>query len=239
MIENIPLQTAVQEAWQKRPEIQQSALNLENAAIEVKATRNELLPSVNLFGLYEQIGIAGVSATTTSTASGFVPVLTDPVLFANGTPATLGTPALPLFVGAQNFNTVSSRHVAGLVDAWDSMIHNNYPTYEAGINLTLPIRNRAAQADNGQAILTQRLQQTQYRQIQNTIVLNVRQTLIALVQDRAAVAAAEEAEMLAQQTLDDEQKKYQLGSSTSYNVVLRSRTTLPPRRGRFCAIAST
>lgn len=223
VIENIPLQTAVQEAWQKRPELQQSALNLENAAIEVKATRSELLPTVNLFGLYEQIGIAGVSTTTTSTASGFVPVLSDPVLLANGTPATLGAPAVPLFVGAAISNTVSTRHVAGVADAWDSMIHNNYPTYEAGINLTLPIRNRAAQADNGQAILTQRQQQTQYRQIQNTIVLNVRQTLIALVQDRAAVAAAQEAEMLAQQTLDDEQKKYQLGSSTSYNVVLRSR----------------
>ncbi len=73
------------------------------------------------------------------------------------------------------------------------MIHNNYPTYEAGINVTLPIRNRAAQADNGQAIFTQRLQEMQYRQTQNTIVLNVRQTLIALVEGRAAVAAAQEA----------------------------------------------
>jgi hypothetical protein len=87
------------------------------------------------------------------------------------------------------------------------MIRNNYPTYEAGINLTLPIRNRAAQADNAQASLTQRQQEVQYRQTQNTIVLNVRQALIALVQDRAAVTAAEKAEMLAQQTLDDEQKE--------------------------------
>ena len=56
------------------------------------------------------------------------------------------------------------------------MIHNNYPTYEAGVNVTLPIRNRAAQAANTQAILTQRQQEVQYRQTQNTIVLNVRQT---------------------------------------------------------------
>jgi outer membrane protein len=54
-------------------------------------------------------------------------------------------------------------------------------------------------------------------------VLNVRNTIIALQQDRAQVAAAEKARNLAQQTLDAEQKKYQLGSSTSYNVVLRSR----------------
>ena len=86
---------------------------------------------------------------------------------------------------------VTTKHNAGLLDAWDNMIHNNYPTYEAGINVTLPIRNRAAQAANAQAALAQRQQEVQYRQTQNTIVLNVRQALIALVQGRAAVAAAE------------------------------------------------
>jgi outer membrane protein TolC len=223
VVETIPLQTAVQEAWQKSPELQQASLNLKNAAIEVQATKNALLPSVNLFGLYEQIGIAGLSNTTTSTATGFAAVPTEPVLFANGTPATVGTPALPLFVGAQTFNTVTATANSGLADAWSNMLHNNYPTYEAGVNLTLPIRNRAAQANNAQAALTQRQQEVQYRQTQNIIVLNVRQALIALVQDRAAVTAAEKAQMLAKQTLDDEQKKYQLGSSTSYNVVLRTR----------------
>ncbi|MGA2719912.1 MAG: TolC family protein, partial [Candidatus Acidiferrales bacterium] len=223
VVETIPLQTAVQEAWQKRPELQQAALNLKNAGIEVKATSNALLPSVNVFGLYEQIGLAGSSTSTTSTATGFAAVPTEPVLFANGTQATIGNPALPVFVGAQTFSTATTTARGGLGDAWSSMIHNNYPTYEAGINLTLPIRNRAAQADNAQASLAQRQQEVQYRQEQNTIVLNVRQALIALVQGRAAVTAAIEAEKFARQTLDDEQKKYQLGASTSYNVVLRTR----------------
>jgi len=223
VVETIPLQTAVQEAWQKRPELQQAALNLKNAGIEVKATSNALLPSVNVFGLYEQIGLAGSSTSTTSTATGVAAVPTEPVLFANGTQATIGNPALPIFVGAQTFSTATTTARGGLADAWSSMIHNNYPTYEAGINLTLPIRNRAAQADNAQASLAQRQQEVQYRQEQNTIVLNVRQALIALVQGRAAVTAAIEAEKFARQTLDDEQKKYQLGASTSYNVVLRTR----------------
>ena len=53
--------------------------------------------------------------------------------------------------------------------------------------------------------------------------VNVRNALIALTQYRAQVAAAEKAQDLAQRTLDSEQKKYQLGSSTSYLVVQRSR----------------
>jgi outer membrane protein TolC len=65
--------------------------------------------------------------------------------------------------------------------------------------------------------------EVQKRQTENTIVIGVRNALIALQQDRAQVTAAEKARLLAQQTLDAEQKKYQLGSSTSYNVVLRSR----------------
>jgi len=89
--------------------------------------------------------------------------------------------------------------------------------------LTLPIRNRAAQADNAQAMLNERLQKTQYRQEQNTIFVSVRNALIAMREDRASLAAAAESKKLAVQTLQDEQEKYKLGASTSYNVVLRSR----------------
>src|SRR6204780_564828 len=46
VVENIPLQDAVQEAWRKRPELYQADLNLKNSRIEVKATRNALLPSL-------------------------------------------------------------------------------------------------------------------------------------------------------------------------------------------------
>ena len=112
---------------------------------------------------------------------------------------------------------------SGLGNALSTLFSNNYPTYAAGVTFSIPIRNRSAQADNARALLNERVQQTQYRQTQNTIVLNVRNAMIALQQDRAQVAAAEKARTLAQQTLDAEQKKYQLGSSTSYNVVLRSR----------------
>src|SRR5208283_1531335 len=53
----------------------------------------------------------------------------------------------------------------------------------------------------------------------NTIVLNVRQALITLVQDRAAITAAEEARVFAQQSYDDEVKKLQLGTSTAFTVI--------------------
>ncbi|MGA8222898.1 MAG: TolC family protein [Candidatus Acidiferrales bacterium] len=225
VIENIALQDAVKEAWQKRPEILQADLNLKNAGIEVKATKNALLPSLNIFGQYSATGLGGNLISTTETATAFAANPLAPVVDINGMPLIIPpAPGVLAFTGIPTaFNTTTTTKPGGLNDALDSMINNKFPTYAAGLNLTLPIRNRSAQADNARALLDQRQLEVQYRATQNTIVLNVRNALIALQQGRAQVAAAAKARELAQQTLDAEQKKYQLGSSTSYQVVLRSR----------------
>ena len=217
VVENMPLQDAVQEAWKKRPEIYQADLNLKNAGIEAKATHNALLPTLNLYGQFSQIGLSGNSIVSTSqTPTSITPIPSEPIV-----DSTTGLQIGNEVVGFPVFPTAVTTN--GLGTALDNMITNHFPTYAAGVNFSIPLRNRSAQADNARALLDERQQQVQYRQTQNTIVLNVRNAIIALQQDRAQVAAAEKARHLAQQTLDAEQKKYQLGSSTSYNVVLRSR----------------
>ena len=224
--ENLPLMDAVQEAWQKRPEIFQADLNLKNAEIEVKATRNSLLPTLNLVGQYSATGLAGDTIVQNQTQTGFEAQTSAPIVGADGLPFNVGNPGapgVPAFVGLPVFNTTTTIQRSGLGTALDQMVHADFPTYSAGLNLILPIRNRSAQADSARAQLDKRQQVVQYRQLQNTIFVGVRNAQIALQQDRAQVAAAEKARILAQQTLDAEQKKYQLGSSTSYQVVLRSR----------------
>ncbi len=191
--EDIPIQDAVNEAWKKRPEIQQAGLNLKNAGVEIKATKNALLPQLSIFGLFQETGLGGTGSACVANC-GFFSANKQVVYFP-----------------------------VGLGYGLDNMINNNYPTYEGGLNLTLPIRNRAAQAANATAQLNERQQETSYRQLQNTVFLAVRNAMIALQQDRATVAAAGEARVLAQQTYVDEKKKYDLGSSTAYNVVLRER----------------
>ena len=219
IVENIPLQDAVQEAWRKRPELYQADLNLKNSQIEVKATRNALLPSLNAYVQYVSQGLNGTGFNTTGINGTFVADPEAPLVDANGVPILInGNEA---FTGAPASTTAVSH--GGVNDALSQLFRNQYPTYAAGITLTMPLRNRSAQADSARAQFDERQQRVQYRQTENTIVINVRNAIIALAQDRSQVAAAEKARNLAQQTLDAEQKKYQLGSSTSYQVVLRSR----------------
>lgn len=220
VVENVPLDTLMAEAWQNRPEMTQTRLTLENDKIEVKVTRNALLPSLTLFGFYQGQAYAGNQTITQSqTLTGFSADLTTPIVDVNGVPTS--NPAL--YAPIPLFNTVTTVNRTGIGTALNQMINASNPTYEGGITLSLPIRNRSAQADSARAMISERQEETLLRQLQNTIFVNVRQAQVSLEQDRANVAAAAEATKLAQQTLDAEQKKYQLGSSTSYTVVQRAR----------------
>jgi outer membrane protein len=214
--QNISLEDAVHEAWQKRPELQQAELNLKNAGIEIKATKNALLPTLNLFAEYQGAGLGGVITPKTDTGAFEI---TGPVFTTSGTGGVIPAGTTPSgFVGTA-ITADGTPIPGGLTDDWNGMIHGTYPTFEAGLNLTLPIRNRAAEAQNATAQLNQREQEVEYRQTQSTIVLNVRQALITLVQDRAAITAAQEARVFAQQSYDDEVKKLQLGTSTAFTVI--------------------
>ncbi len=210
---NISLDDAVQEAWKNRPEIQQAELNLKNAGIEIKATKNALLPTVNLFGEYSATGLGGIERKSTTTTTGLVADTAAPIVDATGAPVP------GLFEPSAISAVIPFNFPGGLGDDLSRMLYARYPTFEGGINFTLPIRNRAAEAANATAQLNERQQVVQYKQTQSTIVLNVRQTLITLDQDRAAIAAAEEARTLQQQSYDDEVKRLQLGTSTAFTVI--------------------
>lgn len=66
-----PLEQLIGLAMRDRPELQESAINLENENISRKAATNALLPTVNLVGYYGGTGLAGInnpSAQSSSTA---------------------------------------------------------------------------------------------------------------------------------------------------------------------------
>ena len=236
-VPNIALPDAVKEAWANRPELKVDELTLTNDNVEIKATRNELLPALTLAGNYQSAGLGGISTIRSSTPLTFVPNLNVPILDANGNPVFSG--GVQEYVGAGNtFNTTTTIVPGGVGNAYSSVFQNQFPSYSASLNLSLPLRNRSAQADHARALLNERQYQTEYQRDKNTIVVGVRNALIAIQQDAAQVVATQKATQLAQQTLDDEQKKYSLGASTSYNVILRSRDLTAAKGNELLAKAN-
>jgi outer membrane protein len=223
---------AIKEAFAKRPELQEEVLNLLNAEIDVKANRNALLPTLSLGAFYESQGLAGNSA-----------ILGAPTIISSGVPVVDATGAPVLVNGAPIFEAATTAPVTGtnqqgFSTAQSQIFHNQFPEYAAQLNLILPLRNRAAQAEYARALLSQRQLQTQERQLRNAALLDVRNSYIALTQDRAQVDAASKARELQQQTFDAEQKKYQLGASTVYNVILTQRDLITAQGTELRALAN-
>ncbi len=214
-IEITPLQDAVKEAWEKRPDVRQAQVDMLNRDINVRATRNALLPVLSLFGQYGWNGLAGNSKIPGAPTGAFRANPTSPIVTATGTPTGTftSTPVLD----------PSTLALSGLSSALSSIFANDFPTYTLQLNLNIPIRNRSAQADSARAFLEQRQAEARVRQLQNSVVVEVRNAQIALEQNRARVAAAQKARILQEQTLDAEQKKYQLGASTIFFVIQAQR----------------
>jgi len=225
-IEAPSFEEAAKEAFAKRPELQEEALNLLNGEIDLKATRNALLPTATLNAQYGSVGLAGNQPKfTTKTIAGV------PVVDANGNPVAGD------FLPATQF-TPNGIGQAGFGDAMSSVFHNNFPDYQVSLNVQIPIRNRSAQADNQRAILFQHQLEAQLQLLKNAALLDVRNTYIALTQDRAQVDAASKARELQQQTFDAEQKKYQLGASTVYLVIQTQRDLINAQGTELRALAN-
>lgn len=231
-----PLVEAVKEAWTSRPDVRQAQIDLESREVTRKATRNEMLPTLTLSGQYGGQGLAGNSIVTTTTPLGtFTADPNSPLVDSAGNPVQVG--GTPVFVGSPNFAATSTLLPAGLNDAWSRLFNFEFPNYSVRLDLTIPIRNRAAQADNAQALLEERQSEARLRQLQNNIVVEVRNAQIALEQSRARVEAAQKSRELQERTLDAEQKKYQLGASSIFFVIQAQRDLAQAESAEVRALA--
>jgi outer membrane protein len=233
VIENPSFEDSIKEAFAKRPELQEQLYNLKNADIDIQATHNALLPSLTLSGQYSSVGLAGnssIKGTSTLSANPLLPILDE-----NGNPVFVN--GVPIFEPLQKTSGIGTNQ-QGFTTAESQLFHNRFPDYSAQLTLSLPLRNRSAQADSARAILTQRQQETALQQLKNAALLDVRNTYIALTQDRAQVDAASEARQLQQETFDAEQKKYRLGASTVYNVILTQRDLIAAQGTELRALAN-
>jgi outer membrane protein TolC len=133
-------------------------------------------------------------------------------------------------VGAQNPATtgcipVGSIATTGFTDAFGNLFNSTAPDKGVAINIQIPLGNRAAQATQIRSRLEFRQSQLALKSLENQIGFTVRNDAFTVEQNRARVAAAQKARELSAQTLDAEQKKYNLGAST-YLAVLQDERDL-------------
>jgi outer membrane protein len=148
-----------------------------------------------------QIGLAGARNAT------------QPEVDLVGLMQNNGLGGNPLAAGAY------SGYNGGYGSALEQVFARNYPTYGIGVQVTLPIHNRVAEADLARDELQVKQSQIRLAQLQNQARLEVEDATIAMRRARASYQAAVEARRLQQESLEAEQLKFEVGSSTAFFVI--------------------
>ena len=119
-------------------------------------------------------------------------------------------------VGGTQFNSLGNRITSSSVN---QMFGFGYPTYGAQLSLTLPLKNRGAQAELGNALVSRRSDLYSERQVREQVQLDVNNAVHQLEQAKLSIAAGKEALDLAKKNTAAEQRKYELGSETIFFVL--------------------
>jgi outer membrane protein TolC len=117
-------------------------------------------------------------------------------------------------VGGNQFSLTTGQLIsrAGLGTSLNQLLGFDFPSYGATLTLNLPIKNRAAQADLGTAMVTRHSDLYSMQQSREQISQEVSNTIHQLELARLTLAAGKTALDLAQKTLAAEQRKSQLGA---------------------------
>lgn len=117
----------------------------------------------------------------------------------------------------------SKTQESGLGDAFSQSFTRDFPEYAGGFSLSVPLRNRTAQADNLRSQLEKNQLLITQQRSRNNIAMEVRKAIIGLIQGKAQLESAHKAASLAREMWEGEKNKLEAGASTSYQVILRER----------------
>jgi outer membrane protein TolC len=194
--EDMSQEDLIKQAYVNNPQIEQATLSMKNNEITIKAERNGLLPVVDAYAFYGASGLGGSQNPNLICTTTGLTGTTCPA----GTDPTVG------------YNTVLGH-----------LFNNSSPDKGVGVNITIPLRNRTAQADQARSQMEYRQAQMRLQQLYTQIRIQVINGQFALTNDRAQVSAAQAGRDFAAQSLDAEQKKYKLGASTTALVLQQQR----------------
>jgi outer membrane protein len=99
----------------------------------------------------------------------------------------------------------------------------DYPTWSVGFTLTYPVGRSLEEANLARARLERDQAAAQLRSLELSVVREVRDAALRLEQNRQRIDTAQLGRELAEQRLDAEQKRFEVGMSTSFLVIQAQR----------------
>jgi outer membrane protein TolC len=184
----IDLEASVRTALQRRPELGQSRTDLDTRNYNVRYTRNQVRPSIDLVGSLLFSGLGGNRIER----GGFAGEIIDEI-------------------------------PGGYTDALDQLVGGKFRDWTLGVSVSYPVGHSTEVAAHAQAQVQVRGQRAAIRSQELIIVQEVRDTARQVETNRKRIDVTRVARELAVRRLEAEQRKFDLGMSTSFLVVQAQR----------------
>jgi HAE1 family hydrophobic/amphiphilic exporter-1 len=223
---SITLADAIRDAISTRPEMSQVEIESEINGLNTRLYRNQTKPQIDLVGGYTSAGLGGhpVVPKVNPFTSGFDPIIERLNELSNA--SGLSPLASASGIGSGGVPPILD---GGYGQSFSNLLHGNFPTAQVGVNISLPFRNRTAEANLGASLAEGRKIQVQKDNLEQLIQSDVRGNLQAVESSRLRLRAAVDTRSFAEQQYESEQRKFQSGTSTVFLVLDRQQAMVRAR----------
>src|SRR5262249_7081262 len=181
-------------------------------------------PQIDLIATHANAGLAGAQvAQGPNPFSAFGPLFTE----VNQLAALAGLPALP--VASFGGSSVPPGLTGGYGQSASLLFGNNFPTTEVQLRISMPIRNRTAEANLSSSLVESRRITDQRQQIEEQIEAGVRNSMQAVESAKAILGSAIVARQSAEEQYASEQRQFRAGTSTLFLVQQRQTDMITAR----------
>src|ERR1051326_3483053 len=222
-VPNVALADALQMAMENRPELQQSTVVKEINQIDQRYYKEQTKPAIDLVGTHGSSGLAG----TMSTAG--VNPFTASQLELRARVDEISKLASLDPLPAPPPQTLSQDLIGRFGQSGENLFTNRFNTVKVGVQITLPLRNRTAEAQLGRSLVEGERIKTQREQLEQSIQVEVRNALQSMRSAEARLRAAVATREANEQQFASEQRKLDAGQSTTF-LVLERQTALTSAR---------
>lgn len=223
-VPDVSLPDALKTAMENRPELQQSNVLREINQIDQRYYKDQTKPAIDLVGSYGVSGLAG--SVSSNVVNPFTQSSVQVRQRVDELSAIVGLDPLPV-IPPQTF---SPDLLGGYGQSLQNLLANRYGTARIGVQISLPLRNRTAEAQLGRSLVEGERLGTQREQLEQTIQVDVRNALQAMRSSEARLRAAVATREANEQQFASEQRKLDAGQSTTF-LVLQRQTELTESRG--------
>ncbi|MBL8148917.1 MAG: efflux RND transporter permease subunit [Blastocatellia bacterium] len=218
------LDPLVKTALENRIELKQASIQKQLAEYDMEFYRNQRKPQIDLIANYNLTGVAG---TLVNRPNPFTASNAQLLQRVNDISKLLNFSPLP----APTQGSIPDFLTGGIGQSFANLFGNRFNTFRVGIQIEIPLKNRAISGQFGRAELENRKATVQRQRLEAIIEAEVRNALQAARTAQERIQAATAARIAAQQQLESEQRRYEAGLSTNFLVLTRQQE-LSEAKGR-------